>query len=222
MKQSHHTREQDVHHLMRFDSARTGGKYQIPFLLQETYVPDHLIDFCTALHSNDYAAGVHFFLADYRFERIWKEPQRYISILKRFSCVLTPDFSLYLDMPLAMKIWNTYRAYLLGQVMQDAGIRVIPSVSWAEPATYEFCFDGLEPGGVVSISTVGAMLTPEARKLFQLGFRTMMEHLNPEQIIVYGKCFDFIKNCQAKIHCFANTSFAWKIGNRNVSYKETV
>lgn len=76
------------------------------------------LDFNAALRSSDAEAGVHFFLDDSRFERIWKEPYRYIKILQRFTCVLAPDFSLYMDMPLAMKIWNVYRSRLLGQMMR--------------------------------------------------------------------------------------------------------
>ena len=44
---------------------------------------------------------------------------------------MRPDFSLYLDMPMAMKIWNVYRSRLIGQMMQDADIVVIPTLSWA-------------------------------------------------------------------------------------------
>lgn len=30
--------------------------------------------------------------------------------------------------------------------MQDYGIKVVPTVQWAEPETFEFCFDGIEKG----------------------------------------------------------------------------
>ncbi|MGQ7551471.1 DUF4417 domain-containing protein, partial [Streptococcus suis] len=42
----------------------------------------------------------------YQFERIWQRPEFYIEKLTEFDCVLTPDFSLYQDMPIAMQIWN--------------------------------------------------------------------------------------------------------------------
>ena len=51
-------------------------------------------------------AGVHFFICDYQFEQVWNDPYPYIERLREFPCALTPDFSLYLDMPMAMKIWN--------------------------------------------------------------------------------------------------------------------
>lgn len=213
-------RNTDFNHLCEFAPSSAVGRYQFPALRSEHHVPQCLIDFSAAMRSVRFDAGVHFYLDDSRFERVWRDPIRYLKRLKKFDCIFTPDFSLYLDMPMAMKIWNVYRSRLLGQMMQQAGLKVIPSVSWAEPATFEFCFDGLPSEGTVSVSTVGTMRTLEARKLLERGFRAMMERLIPEQIIVYGKCPDFIKNCPAEIHSFPITSFAWKNGARNVSYKE--
>ncbi len=70
-------------------------------------VPARLIPFNVAMRLNRVPAncGVHFYLDDYQFERVWNAPERYVEKLRKFSCVLTPDFSLYLDMPRAMKIW---------------------------------------------------------------------------------------------------------------------
>jgi hypothetical protein len=38
---------------------------------------------------------VHFFLYDYKFERIWKESDADLEYLQRYRAVLTPDFSMY-------------------------------------------------------------------------------------------------------------------------------
>ena len=43
--------------------------------------------------------GCHFFIDDYQFERLWNSPSRYLGVLRGYDCVLTPDFSLYMDMP---------------------------------------------------------------------------------------------------------------------------
>ena len=43
--------------------------------------------------------GMHFFLDDNQFERIWNRPARYVNMLKRYECMLTVDFSLYTGMP---------------------------------------------------------------------------------------------------------------------------
>ena len=47
--------------------------------------------------------GVHFFLDDYQFERIWQRPTVYTRKLSKFKVIASPDFSLYTD-PKAMQI----------------------------------------------------------------------------------------------------------------------
>ncbi|WP_302452250.1 DUF4417 domain-containing protein [Victivallis vadensis] len=175
------------YNLHEFDPFRCAGFYQMPTLEPETHVPERLIDFNAAKSSKEHHAGVHFFIDDYRFECIWSRPHEYVDRLCFFDCAFTPDFSLYLDMPMAMKVWNVYRSRLIGQIMQDAGIRVIPTVSWAEPETYRFCFDGLPEGGNVAVSTVGVMRDKAAQRIFRDGMAAMIEKVKPALILMYGK-----------------------------------
>lgn len=116
--------------------------------------------------------------------------------LSQWGCVLTPDFSLYLDMPMDMKIWNTYRSRQIGQIMQREGLHVIPSISWAEPETFSFCFDGIEPGGVVSVSTVGVKRNRNAMELWQRGMDEAMKRLHPHAVVVYGGDIDYEYPCK--------------------------
>lgn len=179
-------------HLDIFNGDRAAGWYEIPILRRCHAEPERLTGFNDILSRNraDLSAGVHFYLDDYQFERLWARTERYMPILSRFSCVLTPDFSLYMDMPRAMKIWNVYRSRLLGQMMQDAGMDVIPTLSWAEPETFSFCFDGIEPGGTVSVSTVGVKRSREASDAWLAGFREAVRRLQPSCVILYGDALD--------------------------------
>ena len=210
----------NVLNLHEFQPASGTGKYNIPSISAENIIPDTLMDFCHSLRSSLFSAGIHFFLDDYRFERVWRMPWRYIPRLRKFSLVLSPDFSLYTDMPTAMKIWNVYRSRLLGQMMQKAGCRVVPTVSWADAESYEYCFDGISTGSTVAVSTVGAMYSKTCRKLFIRGFEAMIEKLRPGKIIVYGKLPDEIESDSYEIVSFSNSSLAWKCKHRGVSYRE--
>ena len=53
--------------------------------------------------------GVHFFLDDYQFNRLWNRPDKYIPLLSKFKYVLSPDFSMYTDYPKAMQMWKHYQ-----------------------------------------------------------------------------------------------------------------
>ena len=184
-------RTADAYNLDSYDEKRTAGFYQMPVLKRCTFVPDELIGFNYAKTSERKNVGIHFFIDDYQFERVWNAPMDYMDQLSEYDCVLTPDFSLYMDMPIAMKIWNVYRSRLIGQMMQDSGIRVIPTLSWAEPQTYQFCFDGLPAGGTVAVSTVGVMRDKSARAIWADGMTEAIKRLKPKNIICYGSKLDF-------------------------------
>lgn len=177
--------------LAEFDNTRSSGKYQIPTLAACDYVPEKLIGFNEAKSATDFDTGVHFFIDDYQFERIWRAPKKYIEMLSRFECIFTPDFSLYMDMPLAMKIWNVYRSRLIGQMAQDLGLRVIPTLVWAGDDTLDFAFDGLPKNSTVAVSTVGVMRDENSRKIWQKGMRAALKALEPKQILLYGSEIDF-------------------------------
>lgn len=190
-KGSERLRTGDAYNLFAYDQGRSKGFYQFPTIKPEKFMPEDLIGFNYVLSTDRRDAGVHFFIDDYQFERIWNDPYPYIERLREFPCALTPDFSLYMDMPMAMKIWNVYRSRLIGQMMQDAGIVVIPTLSWAEPETFSFCFEGLEQGGVVAVSTVGVMRNKSAQEFWVAGMNEAVRRLRPSGILCYGSRPDY-------------------------------
>ena len=184
------TRERtyNIYRLNEYDEGRVDGSWQIPKMKACHYIPQVLIpfDYVRRMKKIPAECGVHFFVDDYQFERIWKTPYKIFERLRKFACTFTPQFSLYLDMPKAMKVWNIYRGMLIGQMMQDAGLQVIPTLSWSEPDTFDFCFDGIEPGGVVAVSTIGHMRGTKWLELWQRGMREALERLKPECVLLYG------------------------------------
>lgn len=168
------------------DLRRTAGRWQIPIIKATHHIPQDLISFNYVLSKDDFDKGVHFYIDDYQFERIWNNPHEYMDRLRQFDCCLTPDFSMYLEMPMAMQLWNVYRSRMIGQIMQDNGITVIPTLMWSTPESYDFCFDGIEPGGVVSVSTIGVKTDDDCRDYFMRGMDEAMKRLKPSHVVVYG------------------------------------
>lgn len=203
-KQNERLKTDYAYNLPFVDLDRTEGKYQMPVIEAESHIPESLIGFNYALSSNDKNAGIHFYVDDYQFERIWTSPERYIEVLRPYDCVLTPDFSLYMDMPYAMKIWNVFRSRLIGQMCQDAGLAVIPTVSWAERETFDFCFDGLPENAVLSISTIGVKNSPEAMQIWRDGVAELIRRKQPKTLLVYGGKVDFDYG-NINVLYFANT-----------------
>lgn len=166
------------------------GRYDIPLLNPETAdnLPAEWLPFNYAASETRRAnKGVHFFLDDYQFERTWNDPDRYTKLLSEFSCVLAPDFSTYRDMPIAMQLYNHFRKHWLGAYWQMHGLRVIPTISWGDERSYDWCFDGEPVGGVVAVSSVGCLKNKDATRLFLQGYGEMMRRLEPSWVIFYGK-----------------------------------
>lgn len=182
------------YHLEMVDFDRlTNDFWQMPVIEPVDFIPTQLIGFKYCKQAKDFNTGVHFYIDDYQFERIWKNPEQYIDLLKQFECILTPDWSLYMDMSMPIKIYNVYRSRLIGQFYQNQGIKVIPTLSWAEEETFQFCFQGLH-GGTVSVSTMGVHADEDAQKIWRAGMTEAIRQIEPERILVYGgeiEDFDF-------------------------------
>ena len=175
----------------------TDGTYNTPVLEPCNYVPTEFIGFNYARSIKDKKSkGVHFFIDDYQFERVWRMPTQYTSLLREFNTVLTPDFSLYTDYPKAIQIYNHYRKQWLGAYWQFLGLRVIPTIAWSNEDSYTWCFDGTPKGATVAVSSVGTQRSKASRLLFLAGWNEMIKRLKPETIIFYG---DIPKECNGNI-----------------------
>lgn len=204
-KEFHRETTINQYNLDLFESGKTEGRFEMPILEPVDHIPKKLQGFNYVLNKPDYEAGVHFFLDDYQFERIWQRPEFYIEKLSEFDCVLTPDFSLYIDMPVAMQVWNVYRSRLIGQVMQRYGYTVIPTVSWGYSDSFSFCFDGLPEGATLAVSTIGVKQNEEQFELWKDGMDVMIELLRPKKLIVYGGAVDYDYG-DIEVHCFENAT----------------
>lgn len=164
------------------------GRFDIPILRPELTTAENWISFNYAKGCEEPSEhGVHFFVDDYQFNRIWAHPDNYLGMMARFDTVCTPDFSTYTDFPRIIQIYNHYRKHWLGAYWQAHGIKVIPTISWSTPDSFAWCFDGEPIGGAVAVSSVGTQASPESADLFMTGYNEMLRRLQPAQIIFYGK-----------------------------------
>ena len=190
-KENERHRTNDTYNLGIMDNKNVSDFWQMPIIKNDNFIPRKLIGFNYAKTSKEKNTGIHFYLDDYQFERLWNKPEDYIDILKQYECILSPDFSLYMDMPMPMKIWNIYRSRLIGQYYQSQGMKVIPTLSWAEEETFQFCFEGISQGSIVSISTIGVKKNKEALKIWKQGVDELIKRIKPSTILIYGGKLDY-------------------------------
>ena len=90
-----------------------------------------------------------------------------------------------------MKIWNIYRSRQIGAYYQSQGIKVIPTISWAEAESFEYCFRGIPKGSIVSVSTIGVKEDKAALQVWREGMDEMLKQLEPSMILLYGGALDY-------------------------------
>ena len=143
-------------------------------------------------NANNSERFVHFFIYDYNFEKLWTKPDESLELLSQYKGILTPDFSMYLEMPYALQLYNTFRNRWCGAYFASKGVRVIPTVSWGDDNTFEFCFKGIPKGSVVAVSTYmfhAHNNHADQKDVFMKGYNRMLTELEPSAIICYSEPF---------------------------------
>ena len=188
------------------------GKYDIPQLapVYENEIGEikEWIGFNYVLSDKEpEGKAVHFFIDDYQFQRLWNSPEKYMEKLARYEAVLTPDFSPYADMPLATQIFNHYRKHWVGALMQEYGVKVVPTIRASrDERSLDFYLDGEPKGGAVCISSMWTS-DDEAREYFLREYETMRKTLKPEKIYVYGNEVEGLKGNIEYIQPFTRKRF---------------
>lgn len=175
------------------------GQHKLPIIPKAEFEEEDFRDLLligfdrTNLENNNHLQRmVHFFLYDYKFERVWKNPDNDIEKLRRYKAVLSPDFSMYREMNPTMQMYNTFRNRWCGAYFASKGIRVVPTVSWGDENTFDFCFSGIPKSSTVAVSTY--MVSEhnnhsDQKKFFLKGYREMLRQIEPERIICYNEPF---------------------------------
>lgn len=158
---------------------------------------------------NPAGKGVHFFVDDYQFERVWNAPDKYIDRLREYEAVLSPDFSPYGDMPLITQLFNHYRKHWCAAYWQENGVNVIPTVrSSTDKRFLKYFTDGEPKNSIICYSTMWANTDAETAKIARAEYEAIIERLKPSKIIVYGKILPYMdENICERIPTFLEKRF---------------
>jgi hypothetical protein len=177
----------DIFRAFLVKDADYEGEEEIPCVRTSNLIPTRAVAFSKATFQTDYNQWLHFYEDDYKFEKLWSNPERYLPLIKKFQGVISPDFSLYYDMPECMQVWNTYRGKALAHWLDKNGVEVIPNVRWGDERTFEVATLGVEKGKTIAVGTHGCIKTVEGRNMFINGFDYVVKKLQPQTIVVYGR-----------------------------------
>lgn len=176
--------------------AEFDGVFEIPIIKRpkKILIPKNLVPFSKMEKADKKTFAVCEYENDSEFRDLLSNPDAYIEILKQYQGFISPDCSVYRDMPLAMQITNIYRNRAIGYCFQKHGVYVIPCVRWGDERTYttkvlpeKIAFLGVEKHSIVSIGTYGQLKDRVNKYYLEAGLDSMMETLEPEIILVYSK-----------------------------------
>lgn len=126
------------------------------------------------------------FASDKLLNSIWNHPFRLSKAGKNYFAVMTPDMSINPSMDKAQIIFATYQNRWMGCFLQQYGIRVLISVSWALPDSYDICLNSIPFGSPVAVSTLGCH-KESSKKIFLDGLNEVKKRVNPPFIVLFGR-----------------------------------
>jgi len=142
---------------------------------------------------------ISFYIDDSRFERVWSKlkenTQRFLN--SNVWGLVMPDFSRNIDSwPLPMNVWNTYRNYYCARYWQEAGLPIIPNLSFGSLDTIEAFLAPIPkhcPVVSVQLQTIGGrtMKSGQGGKGadpddMRALVGTALDLIKPESLVVYG------------------------------------
>ena len=170
------------------EGATLVGSPGIPMLmdLENVQVPKDILPFGKARTCTNKRQYIHFYQHDKEFSKVLTATKRYLDLMKLYDGVITPDCSLQINQAPCLQQANTYMNRAVGFFFQKNGIPVIPNIRWSDESSFEYCFLGVHPGTMVSVSTHGCIREKRLRQMFRIGLEAMMDHLEPKVVLVHG------------------------------------
>lgn len=111
----------------------TDNDYGVPILdlsMQATCLEAPFAGWGTMPRKNRMKGTYHFYVEDYRFEKLWKNPLDVAN--SACASVVEPNFSVYDDMPRAVALWQIYRKRWLSRWFQSVGITIFVDLNISE------------------------------------------------------------------------------------------
>ena len=177
------------------ETAYFDGIMEIPSIAKpdKIIIPKGMVPYSCIDRSDGKDQFLCFYEHDAKFADCLASIDDHLGRMKEFSGIVSPDCSLYIDMPLCLQITNVYLNRAYGYYLQSKGHYVVPNIRWGDERTYttvelpeKVAFLGVAKQSIVSIGTYGQVRRKEDKRYFREGLIAMLETLEPEVVLVYG------------------------------------
>lgn len=137
------------------------------------------------------------FSADESFERVRRNPQRYIDFYKRTAGIIGFDYSILSDMPIIKQKKQMDDNLSLTYYYGSQGILVIPNLRCGVDELTDEYLKAIPKNVIIAVGTHGFIKTKQEQYEWYCFIEKVLDELNPSGIVVYGsltdKMFDELK-----------------------------
>ena len=138
------------------------------------------------------------FSPDKTFERIRRNPKKYLRFFKRTAGIIGFDYSIHSDMPMIMQKSQIYDNLSLTYFYGTNGIPVIPNIRCGDDDLLPEFLEAIPKKSMIAIGTHGFCKEMREKYEWYCFLETVITRLNPTTVVVYGslngKIFDDFKD----------------------------
>ncbi len=162
---------------------------------------------------------VHFYCQDQSFERIRRNPRKYLNFFKRTAGFIGFDYSIHTDMQVVKQKSQINDNLSHTYYYANQGNLCIPNIRCGVDELKEEFFEAIPKNSLVAIGTFGFVKTNYQKADWFCFIQDIIENLNPSGIIVVGTLPEFIiKEFEKKCPFYFYES--WMVENRKEFYNE--
>ena len=123
---------------------------------------------------------------DPSFERIRKQPRRYMDFFKRCAGLIGFDFSVHSDMPVIKQKSQMNDNLSLSYFYGKNGNKVIPNIRYGSDETAQEFLEAFPKHSLIAVGTHGFIKTTPQKAEWYCFLEKVIEELEPTGIVVYG------------------------------------
>lgn len=135
-----------------------------------------------------------FYCRDVDFNKIKKNPRRYVSLLQKSKGIIGFDYSIYTDMPKIVQKKQMFDNLALTYFFGKQGIKVIPNLRYGIEEISKNFLEAIPKNKLVAIGTYGFIKTINEQNVWFEHLLKIIDEVNPKGIVIYGSLPQDLQN----------------------------
>lgn len=154
-----------------------------------TVPPNKIMPFDKALNYKGDLSDIYVctYARDCTFERVRKNPNKYISFFKRCAGIIGFDFSVHSDMPIIKQKSQMNDNLSLSYYFGKKGIKVIPNIRYGVEELSDEFLSAIPKHSLIAIGTHGFIKETYQKAEWFCFIERVISSLEPTGIVVYGR-----------------------------------